>query len=64
MDSHSLKTQYQQFFGARGHKRLPSAPLLPENDPTALFTSAGTIWQASLWCPICWASRTRWAGAW
>jgi len=41
MDSHTLKTQYLQFFEARGHRRLPSAPLLPENDPTALFTSAG-----------------------
>ena len=41
MDSKVLKTQYQAFFEARGHRRLPSAPLLPENDPTALFTSAG-----------------------
>ncbi len=41
MDSQWLRTQYQQFFEARGHRRLPSAPLLPENDPTALFTSAG-----------------------
>lgn len=41
MDSRSLKAQYFQFFEARGHRRLPSAPLLPENDPTALFTSAG-----------------------
>jgi len=41
MDSTSLKAQYQAFFEARGHRRLPSAPLLPENDPTALFTSAG-----------------------
>ncbi len=41
MDSQSLKAQYFQFFEARGHRRLPSAPLLPENDPTALFTSAG-----------------------
>jgi alanyl-tRNA synthetase len=41
MDAHTLKTQYFSFFEARGHRRLPSAPLLPENDPTALFTSAG-----------------------
>jgi alanyl-tRNA synthetase len=32
---------YQQFFEARGHRRIPSAPLLPENDPTVLFTTAG-----------------------
>ena len=41
MDSRRLKTRYLAFFEARGHRRLPSAPLLPENDPTALFNSAG-----------------------
>ncbi len=41
MDSQSLKARYFQFFAARGHRAIPSAPLLPENDPTALFTSAG-----------------------
>jgi alanyl-tRNA synthetase len=29
------------FFENRGHKVLPSAPLVPENDPTVLFTTAG-----------------------
>ena len=41
MDTRSLISQYHSFFEARGHQRLPSAPLVPENDPTALFTSAG-----------------------
>ena len=41
MDSNDLKSKYFAFFEARGHRRLPSAPLLPENDPTALFISAG-----------------------
>jgi alanyl-tRNA synthetase len=36
-----LREKYQRFFEQRGHRRIPSAPLLPENDPTALFTSAG-----------------------
>lgn len=36
-----LREQYQQFFEERGHKRIHSAPLLPENDPTVLFTTAG-----------------------
>ena len=36
-----LRERYQQFFEARGHRRIPSAPLLPENDPTVLFTPAG-----------------------
>jgi alanyl-tRNA synthetase len=41
MDTRSLIAQYHRFFEARGHLRLPSAPLVPENDPTALFISAG-----------------------
>src|SRR5688572_188554 len=41
MNTHELKERYQRFFEARGHRRLPSAPLLPENDPSALFISAG-----------------------
>jgi alanyl-tRNA synthetase len=30
-----------EFFKEKGHAILPSAPLLPENDPTVLFTTAG-----------------------
>lgn len=41
MQAHELRERYQQFFEARGHKRIHSAPLLPENDPTVLFTTAG-----------------------
>jgi len=29
------------FFKARGHAVIPSAPIVPENDPTTLFTSSG-----------------------
>lgn len=36
-----LRERYQVFFEERGHKRIHSAPLLPENDPTVLFTTAG-----------------------
>jgi alanyl-tRNA synthetase len=41
MNTSELRELYQQFFEQRGHSRIPSAPLVPENDPTALFTSAG-----------------------
>ncbi|HEY3341624.1 MAG TPA: alanine--tRNA ligase-related protein, partial [Anaerolineae bacterium] len=41
MQVKELREAYQQFFEARGHRRIPSAPLLPENDPTVLFTTAG-----------------------
>ncbi len=41
MDTTQLRQQYQRFFEGRGHCAIPSAPLLPENDPTVLFTTAG-----------------------
>jgi len=36
-----LKNKYFEFFKNKGHKVIPSAPLVPENDPSALFISAG-----------------------
>jgi alanyl-tRNA synthetase len=41
MQVDELRERYQRFFEAEGHRRLRSAPLLPENDPTVLFTTAG-----------------------
>src|SRR5512145_264813 len=41
MNAKELREQYIRFFEQRGHRRIPSAPLLPENDPTVLFTTAG-----------------------
>src|SRR3972149_8081584 len=36
-----LRKKYIDFFVARGHVAIPSAPLVPENDPTTLFTGSG-----------------------
>ncbi len=36
-----LREKYLRFFEAKGHKRIPSASFIPENDPTVLFTTAG-----------------------
>ena len=36
-----LREKYQKFFESKGHKRLASASLIPENDSTVLFTTAG-----------------------
>lgn len=36
-----LRQKYLQFFASKGHKIIPSASLIPENDPTVLFTTAG-----------------------
>ena len=37
----ALREMYLNFFKERGHKVIPSASLIPENDPTVLFTTAG-----------------------
>lgn len=36
-----VREKYLKFFEARGHKIVPSASLVPENDPTTLFTGSG-----------------------
>ncbi len=36
-----LRKKYQKFFEERGHKWIPSVSLVPENDPSTLFISAG-----------------------
>jgi len=41
MNSKELRERYLHFFEQRGHRRIPSASLIPENDPTVLFTTAG-----------------------
>jgi len=40
-DAVVLRNAFIDFFTERGHARLPSASLIPENDPTILFTTAG-----------------------
>ncbi len=37
----NLKDLYIDFFVGHGHKQIPSAPIVPENDPSALFNTAG-----------------------
>jgi alanyl-tRNA synthetase len=41
MKSSELRNKYLEFFKSKGHKIIPSASLIPENDPTVLFTTAG-----------------------
>src|SRR3990167_8965364 len=41
MQAREIRQKYVDFFVTKGHKQIPSAPLLPENDPTVLFTTAG-----------------------
>lgn len=36
-----LRTKYLEFFKSKGHTIIPSASLIPENDPSALFVNSG-----------------------
>ncbi len=36
-----IRKRYLDFYKARGHAVIPSAPIVPGNDPTTLFTSSG-----------------------
>lgn len=37
----NIKDLYIDFFVSKGHVQIPSAPIIPENDPTVLFNTAG-----------------------
>lgn len=41
MDFRELRKKYISFFESKGHKQIRAASLIPENDPTVLFTTAG-----------------------
>ena len=41
MKAIEIRNKYLKFFENHGHKIIPSAPLIPENDPSVLFTTAG-----------------------
>ena len=37
----NIRDKYIEFFVSKGHKQRPSAPVVPENDPSGLFNTAG-----------------------
>ena len=41
LTSDQLRSLFLKFFEQKGHKVIPSASLIPENDPSVLFTTAG-----------------------
>ena len=41
MKAIDIRNKYLKFFEKHGHKVIPSAPLIPENDPSVLFNTAG-----------------------
>jgi alanyl-tRNA synthetase len=41
MQSAEIRQRFFDFFKAKGHAIVPSAPIVIKNDPTLLFTNAG-----------------------
>ena len=41
MKAIDIRNKYLNYFEKHGHKVIPSAPLIPENDPSVLFNTAG-----------------------
>ena len=43
LSTNDLRSTFLDYFSANGHEIVPSSPLVPENDPTLLFTNAGMV---------------------
>jgi alanyl-tRNA synthetase len=43
MKSREIRASFVDFFAQRGHRVVPSSPLVPHGDPTLLFTNAGMV---------------------
>ncbi len=59
--SHQIREKYIEYFKEKWHKEIPSSSLIPENDPTTLFTGSGMqpmvpylLWEKHpVWNRIC-----------
>jgi len=43
MTAADIRRQFLDYFASKGHTIVPSAPLVPANDPTLLFTNSGMV---------------------
>ncbi len=43
MTSAAIRRAFLEYFRSQGHEVVPSAPVVPPNDPTLMFTNAGMV---------------------
>ena len=43
VSTNEIRRSFLDYFGSQGHEVVPSAPLVPYNDPTLMFTNAGMV---------------------
>jgi len=41
--TNDIRRSFLDYFGGQGHRQVPSAPLVPHNDPTLMFVNAGMV---------------------
>src|SRR5688572_33121355 len=41
--TNDIRRSFLDYFGSSGHRQVPSAPLVPQNDPTLMFVNAGMV---------------------
>src|SRR5688500_17533945 len=41
--TNDIRRSFLEYFGGEGHAIVPSAPLIPHNDPTLMFVNAGMV---------------------
>jgi alanyl-tRNA synthetase len=41
--TNDIRRSFLDYFGSNGHRQVPSAPLVPQNDPTLMFVNAGMV---------------------
>src|ERR1700709_2672381 len=41
--TNDIRRGFLDYFGREGHRQVPSAPLVPQNDPTLMFVNAGMV---------------------